>query len=64
MMSSGETPPVVFINTFAPLLATWRCKIRFSKADCCGSPANPLLGCSLGYKPFRPSSSVQNMQNH
>lgn len=63
-MSSGETPPVIFINTFAPLLATWRCKIRSSKADWRGSLANPPLGCSLGYKQCRPSPSVQNMHNH
>lgn len=63
-MSTGETPPVIFINTSAPLLVTWRYKIRSSKADCCGSLVNPPLGCSLEYKPFRLSPSVQNMQDH
>lgn len=53
-----------FINTFVPPLVTWQYKIRSSKADCCGSLANPPLGCSLGYKPFRLSSSVQNIQEH
>lgn len=53
-----------FINTFVPPLVTWQYKTRSSKADCCGSPANPPLGCSLGYMPFRLSSSVQNIQEH